>query len=172
MSPEMCEVAHSRGITVVTSSWPEAPIEGKFDSAAMLYSIGHIPSRAERGRALSKLNAHLVMGAAFYFDAFSILDESEWGPKVVKRFQAEHLDLQGYERGDVFYKKRKGTAMAFLHYFTEDEIVDELHRAGFEPSWVKYIGYATNPGEVQASAEQGCLMIKATKVREVITSDQ
>lgn len=164
MSPEMCEVSTERGVSAINASWLDAQLDQTFDAAAMLYSIGHIPSKADRIRSLIKLNAHLNIGAPFYFDAFSIADKNEWGPGIVQRFEEQHLDLHGYERGDVFYKRRSGEAIAFLHYFTADEIVSELRNAGFEVSWIRHIGYWQDAGIEKQSPAEGCFMVKAVKV--------
>ena len=167
LSPAMSAVASSRGVDVVASAWMDAQLDDRtFDAASLLYAIGHLPSSRQRLAALLKLNRHLKHGAPFYFDAFSVNDEYEWGPEVSRSHDSLDLQERGYERGDVFYRKTDGKAISFLHYFSESEIRDLLQAAGFEVGWIKYVGYAHHPGELVETPMKGSFVVKAVKVRD------
>ena len=90
---------------------------------------------------------------------------NEWGPLTIKVFEENNLEKHGYERGDVFYKKRGFNELAFLHYFEFNEINTLLEDTGFEIEWVKNIGYSKNPGQIVDSESEGNYLVKAIKTR-------
>ena len=91
------------------------------------------------------------------------MDVNEWGPNALENYFRNHLYEFGYERGDVFYKKVGGKALAYLHYFYQDEIHKLLHEAGFRVEYIKHIGYVHRSGELLAAANEGSLFIKAIR---------
>lgn len=163
ISAEMCQQAAERGYEVICSSWLDADLgTTKFDSASFLYAFGHLGDKTERISVLKKVYEHLRPGAHFYVDVFNAKDEHEWGPFAVKTFEEHNLADFGYERGDVFYKKNEGKEIAFLHYFTQEEIADLLHEVGFTNIRVHHIGYVRNSGELLED-HNGALFIIAEK---------
>ena len=70
---------------------------------------------------------------------------------------------QGYDRGDVFYKRKNGKEISFLHYFDEDQIRNLLEEVGFKDIFIKHISYRQRPGEILAAEEEGVLFIRAVK---------
>ena len=38
-----------------------------------------------------------------------------------------------------------------------------LEETGFEIEWIKYVGYAKNPGEITRSDKEGSFFVKAIK---------
>jgi hypothetical protein len=130
-----------------------------------LYAFGHIADRKNRVKSLKKINSYLKNGSPFYLDLFSLNNNNEWGPLTLNAFEENNLGKHGYEKGDVFYKKRGFIELAFLHYFEFNEIKTLLADAGFRIEWVKNIGYSKNPGQIVSSEREGNFLIKAIKTK-------
>ncbi|MEM6265650.1 MAG: methyltransferase domain-containing protein [Bacteroidota bacterium] len=163
ISKEMCKLAENRGITTLKSSWTEAelPEDHLFDAAVWLYAFGHTSSYELRLKALRKIRKQLKPGAPFLFDVFNLYNENEWGPKAVATYERMHLQKAGYEKGDVFYRRAEGTAIAYLHYFSEQEIRELLALAGFEVRSLFTIGYAKDSGQIKANTSEGFFFLHA-----------
>lgn len=167
LSPEMCEIAADKGLEVYCSRWLECELpDKKFDAATFLYAFGHISGRDNRLAAIKKINQHLEVGAPFFFDVFNLHDKNEWGPMALKAYEEDRLELFGYEKGDVFYKKNTGKTIVYLHYFEEQELYNLMEEAGFKIEYIKHIGYVKKPGELLYNEEEGALFVKAIKVSE------
>ena len=166
ISEEMCKIANSRGLRTYHQDWAndDAHIGEMFDSATFLYAFGHIANRNKRLKSLKKIHSYLKEGCPIYLDLFSLTNKNEWGPLAVKAFENNKLDKHGYERGDVFYKKRGFKELAFLHYFEMNEIEKLLKETGFEIKWIKYVGYSKNSGKLVNSEKEGNFLIKAIKI--------
>ena len=166
ISEEMCKIANSRGLRTYHQDWAndDAHIGEMFDSATFLYAFGHLANRKKRIKSLNKINSYLNMGCPLYIDLFSLNNINEWGPFAIRAFDNNNLNQYGYERGDVFYKKRGFKELAFLHYFEIDEIEDLFKETGFKIEWIKYIGYSKNSGELVNSEKKGNFLIKANKI--------
>lgn len=169
ISASMCEVASEKDINLLNSGWVDLQLpEGtKYCAAAWLYAFGHISAAEVREQALVKLNKHLKMNAPFMLDVFNLENKNEWGPKALRSYHQMNLGKYGYQPGDVFYKRTGGKEIAFLHYFTKDEIVDLLEKCGFKIENIWNIGYAKDAGEIKDSHTEGFLMIHAKKAREL-----
>tara|TARA_Y100000992_G_scaffold216530_1_gene149515 strand:- start:209 stop:1585 length:1377 start_codon:yes stop_codon:yes gene_type:complete len=166
ISEEMCKIANSRGLRTYHQDWAndDAHIGEMFDSATFLYAFGHIANRNKRLKSLKKIHSYLKEGCPIYLDLFSLTNKNEWGPLAVKAFENNKLDKHGYERGDVFYKKRGFKELAFLHYFEMNEIEQLFKETGFEIKWIKYVGYSKNSGKLVNSEKEGNFLIKAIKI--------
>jgi cysteine dioxygenase len=166
ISEEMCKIANSRGLRTYHQDWAndDAHIGEMFDSATFLYAFGHIANRNKRLKSLKKIHSYLNEGCPIYLDLFSLTNKNEWGPLAVKAFKNNKLDKHGYERGDVFYKKRGFKELAFLHYFEMNEIEKLFKETGFEIKWIKYVGYSKNSGKLVNSEKEGNFLIKAIKI--------
>lgn len=166
ISEEMCKIANSRGLRTYHQDWAndDAHIGEMFDSATFLYAFGHIANRNKRLKSLKKIHSYLNEGCPIYLDLFSLTNKNEWGPLAVKAFENNKLDKHGYERGDVFYKKRGFKELAFLHYFEMNEIEKLFKETGFEIKWIKYVGYSKNSGKLVNSEKEGNFLIKAIKI--------
>ena len=167
ISKEMCKIANSRGLRTYHQDWAnnDSHTGEMFDSATFLYAFGHIADRKNRVKSLKKINSYLKNGSPFYLDLFSLNNNNEWGPLTLKAFEENNLGKHGYEKGDVFYKKRGFIELAFLHYFEFNEIKTLLADAGFRIEWVKNIGYSKNPGQIVSSEREGNFLIKAIKTK-------
>lgn len=163
LSPEMCEVARQKGIETSCNSWKtyEYP-ENHFDVVSFLYAFGHVCSRQNRLEALKSIYRTLKPGGYLFFDVFNLDDKTEWGPNAMKAYQSLRLADAGYEKGDVFYKKENGNAVAYLHYFTEIEVRDMLDEAGFVTENIMHIGYVHQPGKILSDGN-GSLFVIARK---------
>lgn len=163
MSNEMCGLAAQKGIRTHHGTWMgvDMDADAQFDVATFLYAFGHIPTDELRRSTLRKLHQHLKPGARFYFDAFNVEDESEWGPKALAAYQNERMDKFGYEPGDVFYQKTGGAAIAFLHYFSEGKLRELLKDCGFSIASVRYVGYVRRSGEIVESPKEGFFFVEA-----------
>lgn len=162
ISPGMREVAASRGLKVHELLENVSNTE-KFDVATFLYAFGHLADSDRREYMLHAIHDRLTSRGVLYLDLFSIDNQNEWGPLAVKSFEEQELEKYGYERGDIFYRKVGSRAVAFIHYFSEEEARKLLKACGYEIEWVKYVGYAKNPGQLVLSAQQGNLFVKAMK---------
>ena len=165
LSPSMCKEAEKRGVHTICSKWIECDLGNQtFDIATFLYAFGHMPNAELRLKGLRKVHKHLKKNGSLYLDVFNREDQSEWGPKSDRLFDQGELEAMNYERGDIFYRKKGGKSISFLHYFTHLEIIDLLVQAGFEIAWVKHVGYVKKAGEFTENSNEGTLFIKATKV--------
>ena len=165
ISEEMCKIANSRGLRTYHQDWAndDSHIGEMFDSATFLYAFGHIANRENRLKSLKKINSYLNKNCPLYLDLFSLNNKNEWGPHATMAFEENNLGKHGYEKGDVFYKKRGFSELAFLHYFELNEIKTLLAKTGFKIEWVKNIGYSRNPGKIVDSEKEGNFLIKAIK---------
>lgn len=164
LSPEMCCQAQERNLTACPGDWLKVEVEDEaYDAATYLYAFGHIPTARERLLTLKKIHRKLRHGGLLFLDVFNREDPHEWGPRAVRSFEELELQRFGYQKGDVFYKKTEGEAVAFLHYFTQEEITDLLVDAGFALEQVVHVGYVHRSGEVLED-EKGSLFLRARKV--------
>lgn len=164
MSSEMVEIAQRRGIEVtagnVLTGVPPAGEEA-YDAITFLYAYGHLSNKEERAMALRQMHRWLKPGGRLYFDAFDIDDPNEWGHQAKSLHNTFQLDKQGYEQGDVFYRRRGGDALAFLHYSNAPALIEVLESIGFEVIRLERVGYAVSPGELVN--EGGNLFVEARK---------
>lgn len=164
ISKDMCEIAEERGLKTIVGNLVEVQLpEEQYDMATFLYAFGHISGHEARLGALKKIGGSLKKGGALYFDVFNVNNKNEWGPDALTYYREHNLHEYGYESGDVFYKKVGGKEIAYLHYFTEEEIEELLSEADFEVSFIKYLGYVKNSGQELDDEEQGSLFVKAVK---------
>ena len=164
MNPFMQEQAKEKELNSLHGDWLDIELEeNSFDTITWLYAFGHIPNYEERIEALEKIHRTLKPGAAFYFDVFNLNDPNEWGINALRVFRDYNLDYFGYERGDVFYKKKGSDELAFLHYFDEKKLIALLESMNFKIDWVKHIGYMQASGK-ELNSEEGCIFIKALKI--------
>lgn len=162
-SPEMAQLARNRGLHVLTGSWPDVELPaGQFDAAIVLSALGHVPSEEFRVRFLAKIREALVPDAHLFFDVLNLKDQTEWGPRIEWIHAAESLQLNGFDAGDVMYRKIGEPEICFYHYFTVEEISSLLTKSGFKLVRVLHIGYGRKSGEV-LSSEDGALLIEARK---------
>lgn len=161
---EMCEMSRKRGIKAYCSDWLNVEIpDNELDIITMLYAFGHVPDAKERIEFLEKVHEKLKMGGVFYFDVFNINDPYEWGNHALDVFKEYNLDFFGYEKGDVFYRRKEMNEVAFLHYFEEERLVALLESLRFKVEKVTHIGYMHNGGKI-LNGDEGKLFIKAIKV--------
>ena len=166
ISEEMCKIAESRGLRTYHQDWAndDSHTGEYFDSATFLYAFGHIADKDNRKKTLKKISSYLVDGGVLYIDLFSVNNTNEWGPLAKKYFEEKDLSKYGYDKGDVFYRKKNCNEIAFLHYFDLTEIEELFDISGFKIEWVKNVGYAKNPGEIVSSDAEGNYFIKARKI--------
>ena len=164
LSEEMCKVAEERGIHMHNAPWLKATLEeAPYDAITFLYAFGHIASAEDRRASLQKMADQLRVGGRLYIDVFNVDDHSEWGPSAVRVYDALQLDHLGYERGDVFYRKSGGKATAYLHYFSETEIIELVTSVGLKVVRTHHIGYTKRPGEILENSRDGVLFVIAEK---------
>lgn len=168
LSAEMVQKAQSRGIRAISGSWNDIalPQDGLYDAATFLYAFGHVADSDERKKALSKINSYLRKGGRLYFDVFNVNDALEWGASAVNTYDELSLGKSRYEKGDVFYQKAGGESIAFLHYFSEEEIEQLLHSTGFNVLDIRHVGYVKKAGEILDDTE-GTLFVIAEKTRDL-----
>ena len=165
ISAGMIETAKGRGVNARIGHWNEVQIEeDAYDSITFLYAFGHIPSEGERWKSLTKAFKALRPGGRLYFDVFNVDNPNEWGPEALHLFEELELANEGYERGDLFYKRHGGQTVAFLHYCSQEGIRSLVELCGFRVHDVHRIGYVDRPGEqLQQEEEGGNLLIFAEK---------
>lgn len=165
ISAGMIQTAKERGLDARIGHWNEVSIEeGMYDAVTFLYAFGHIPSKEERKKSLSKVFRALRPGGRFYFDVFNVDNPNEWGPEALTLFEELELANEGYERGDLFYKRHGGQIVAFLHYCTAEGIQALVESCGFDVCAVHRIGYVDRPGEkLEEEGKGGNLLIVAEK---------
>jgi len=153
-SPAMADRARARGIAVVDD--PAAAPPGAFDAAIVLYSLGVFADRAARLDILGHIRRALRPGGMFLFDAFNMDDRNDWGGLIAENFARGDLGAQGYDLGDVFYRRKSGTpGQGFVHYFSEAELRGLLAAAGFARVKIRQIGYKARIGTVDVGAREG-----------------
>ncbi|MCH1576049.1 MAG: methyltransferase domain-containing protein [Flavobacteriales bacterium] len=156
ISASMVEQARQRGVQARIGVWNECGADrGAYDAVTFLYAFGHIPSEKERRESLDKVFSALKPGGRFYFDVFNLDNANEWGPEALRTFKELKLSEEGYEQGDLFYKRHNGTSVSFLHYFTQDGITDMVEACGFDISGIHRIGYVEKCGKSLALGEEG-----------------
>ena len=165
ISKKMCDIAESRGLTTFHQDWAnnDDHIGIHFDVITFLYAFGHIGTEDARIRTLKKAASYLSEDGLFYTDVFSLKNKNEWGAFAEKAFEEKRLGKFGYDLGDVFYKKKGFEEIAFLHYFTIEELHDLFGKCGLKIVGMKYVGYARNPGQMVGSEEEGNIFIEAKK---------
>lgn len=169
ISLSMAEQAQERGVRTRIGHWNEMAIEpNQYGAVTFLYAFGHIPNAEERKKSLLKVSESLDAGGRFYFDVFNVENSFEWGPEAVRLYEELGLDQEGYEKGDLFYKRHGGQTVAFLHYCAEKDIVQLVESCGLQVTAVHKIGYVRRPGECLDAAElEGNLLIVAEKPRSI-----
>jgi len=141
---------------------PTDPLPGGptnvYDAVTCLYSFGHLPDLVARTRVLKRLFRLLRPGGKLFMDVFNVLDShNEWGPDIANAFRELHLEDEGYDMGDIFYK-RTGPghrSLSFLHYFSRMELVDLLKDCGFTIERFFTVGYGHEAGRVLEESDNG-----------------
>ena len=90
-------------------------------------------------------------------------DKYEWGETIRAEHEQRQLAKQGYDLGDIFYRKIGDDNICFWHAFTCQEIDQLLCKAGFAVETVVYIGYMNDPGEILTNSKDGAILIKAVR---------
>jgi ubiquinone/menaquinone biosynthesis C-methylase UbiE/predicted metal-dependent enzyme (double-stranded beta helix superfamily) len=160
---EMADQAQKRGVQVEVASLIDIELRphwSSFDAITLLYAFGHLPNRGIRMQILKTAHRMLRSGGQLIFDVFDAADPGEWGPDAIRQFEEQRLGSQGYEKGDVFYKRTKGEELAFMHYCDRKTLEGVILEAGFESVEMTIIGYDQNSGE---EAETGKLFVVAKK---------
>ena len=163
MCEEMATQAAERNVDVQVASLrhPEKFVQASsYDAVTLLYAYGHLPDRETRRSVIEASLSLLNPGGRFYFDAFDVQDEHEWGPDALQQFHDQRLGPQGYEEGDVFYRRTRGEHVAFLHYCSSDRLKSLMEEAGFEDIEMTTIGYDQ---EVGVEAHNGKLFVSGRK---------
>lgn len=165
ISASMVSEARKKGVNARIGIWNECTVEqNAYDAVAFLYAFGHIPTVAERRKSLEKVWRSLRSGGRFYFDVFDVENPNEWGPEAIRLFDTLDLASEGYERGDLFYRRHHGEAVAFLHYCTASGIEELVTSCGFRILEMHRIGYADRSGEALSHDEaEGNLLLVAEK---------
>lgn len=163
MCKEMATQATARGLDVQVASLrhpAEFMTETAFDAVTLLYAYGHLPNRMTRQNIIQASFDMLKPGGVFYFDAFDAEDEHEWGPEALQQFQEQRLGPQGYEEGDVFYRRARGEHVAFLHYCSSARLRELMQTAGFVDIEMTTIGYDQSVG---VESHNGKLFVSGRK---------
>ena len=163
ISEKMIQESNARGLRTklgdITSL--EFDFDQNYDCITYLYAFGHLTCRSDRVEALKKCKSHLHSGGVFFADLFCVRNVFEWGDEIQRIHAKYRLEEQGYEPGDVFYKRSEGEHRAFLHYFTREEIVDLFQEAGFEHIEIHKIGYTQRSGQLHDTSDEGMYWVKA-----------
>jgi SAM-dependent methyltransferase len=163
ISAEMAELSRSRGFDVIEGSWPDVELPNhNFDSALVLSAFGHVPTQEMRVKFLQRIAQALSPNAPLFFDVLNLNDQNEWGPKLVSLFATESQSENGFDLGDVLYRKIGEPEVCFYHYFTSEEIQSLLSQSGFELTKLWCIGYGDHFGEVMDSGN-GAFLVQAKK---------
>lgn len=156
ISASMAEQARGRDVSTRIGHWNHMSVEqDRYDAATFLYAFGHIPSLDERRKSLMKVTESLKSGGRFYFDVFNVENPKEWGPEATEIYDDLNLGREGYERGDLFYKRHDGQTVAFLHYCSSEGIVKLVEECGLNVLQVHRIGYVERPGETLSELQEG-----------------
>ncbi len=137
-------------------------LDQTYDCITYLYAFGHLTCREDRLEVLRKCKKHLNPGGVFFADLFCLRNIFEWGGEIQQLHEKYSLEEQGYDSGDIFYKRCGGQYRAFLHYFTREEIQALFLEAGFENVEIQKIGYTNRSGELHDTSEEGMYWIKAS----------
>lgn len=167
VSEAMCTAARQRGLNAFQGPW-EAGCrlpDVLFDAAFYLLAFGLFSERAQRQQALDLASEALRKGALLFIDVLNLKDNHEWGPQIEKLFHDESLADEGYNLGDVFYRRTGKDEISFTHYFSDSEMKELLESAGFDLQSVLCIGYGQHTGQVLDSLDQGTLLFIARKQR-------
>jgi ubiquinone/menaquinone biosynthesis C-methylase UbiE len=132
-----------------------------YDCITYLYAFGHLTCREDRLEVLRKCKKHLNPGGVFFADLFCLRNIFEWGGAIQKLHEKYSLEEQGYNSGDIFYKRYGGQYRAFLHYFTREEILALFQDAGFEFIEIQKIGYTNRSGQLHDTSDEGMYWVKA-----------
>lgn len=164
VSEKMCEEARNKGLQVHCSDILDLDIEkmGTFDAITYLYAFGHLSSRNDRISVLSSVKKMLNEGGTFYADLFCLNNIHERGGAIQALHSSLRLPSQGYESGDIFYRRKNGAATAYLHYFTRDEVYDLFESAGFTNVQIQKVGYTIDSGKLHSSPNEGMYFVKAS----------
>ncbi len=160
---DMSDQAKARGLSVRVGSLrdPSTWLEKEaFDAVTLLYAYGHLPNEEIRQGVIQSAFDMLKPGGRFYFDAFDVADPNEWGPEAISQFEMQRLYNQGYESGDVFYRRAKGEHLAFLHYCTANQLEEMMGASGFCNIQLTTIGYDQSSG---VESSEGKLFVSGTK---------
>jgi SAM-dependent methyltransferase/predicted metal-dependent enzyme (double-stranded beta helix superfamily) len=165
ISASMVVQAKERGVEARIGIWNECDVsDGQYDAVAFLYAFGHIPTERERRLSLMKVGKALRPGGRFYFDVFNVENPNEWGPEAMRLFEELELDKEGYEAGDLFYKRHDGDCVAFLHYCTPAGIIALVAECGLQVVETHRVGYVERPGEaLNGTNPEGNLLIVAER---------
>ena len=162
--PSMCRLAGRRWLRAICAAWEQAEIKppAPFDAITFIGWFGHIPCSEERRRALVKANGLLREGSCLYVDVLDSHDPNHcWGPDTLSSYSRHGLDQNGYERGDVFYRKRGSEAAAFYHCFDEEELTGILEAAGFRVDRIWRVGLDR---DAESGGIEGKILVRAEKV--------
>ena len=163
LSEAMAQQATARGVNTRVGSLSSIASEldlPAFDAVTLLYAYGHLPDEASRLKVLCSAHAMLRKGGFLIFDAFDIADDNEWGPAALAQFEHQRLASQGYEVGDVFYRRNQGEEQAFLHYCTQEGLMALVQKAGFTILEMITVGYDNASGK---EANNGKLFVVAQR---------
>lgn len=156
ISHSMVAQARQRGIEARIAVWNEVDAgRDRYDAVTLLYAFGHIPSEEERRRSLRKVSEVLRPGGRFYMDVFNVENPKEWGPEALHLFEELKLEEEGYESGDLFYRRHEGRGVAFLHYCTPTGIAAMVEECGLRIVREHRIGYTHRPGETLSAGDPG-----------------
>lgn len=163
ISRSMCELAVERGINMQCGALAtmDLQFDRQFEVITYLYAFGHLIDEAERLSTLIKARELLAPGGVFFADLFCLRNVHEWGKAIQESHQMLKLQAQGYAPGDIFYKRSDGDELAFLHYFTREEIEDLFARAGFNTVHIRKVGYTKYSGELHDLSEEGMYWVQA-----------
>lgn len=164
ISKQMIIESTARGLQAqcgdITS--PLFQLHKSFDCITYLYAFGHLTCREDRLEVLRKCKKHLNPGGVFFADLFCLRNIFEWGDEIQQLHKKYSLEDQGYDSGDIFYKRCGGQYRAFLHYFTREEIQALFLEAGFENIEIQKIGYTNRSGELHDTSDEGMYWVKAS----------
>ena len=165
ISASMVEKAKEKGVQGRIGHWNEIHMDtDAYDAVTFLYAFGHIPSIEDRRKSLTKVASVLRPGGRFYFDVFNVANPNEWGPAATRLFEELNLEQEGYERGDLFYKRHGGDTVAFLHYCSASGISALAEECGLRVLDIHRIGYVERPGErLMKGEETGNLLLVCEK---------
>lgn len=165
ISSAMCDAARERGLNAVQGSWETGSVEleAEFDAVLYLLAFGLLSTIEQRKAALNLANKALNKGGHLFIDVLNLDDLDEWGPRIKELFSQEALSTQGYDIGDVFYRRVGEHEVSFTHYFTKSEMSDLLQQAGFDVCSISNIGYGSYPGELLDRSNSGNMLFIARK---------
>lgn len=165
ISSAMCDAARERGLKAIQASWETGSIEleVRFDAILYLLAFGLLSTIEQRIAALNQASWALNKGGLLFIDVLNLDDPDEWGPKIKELYFQEELSSQGYDIGDVFYRRVGEHEVSFTHYFTKSEMADLLQQAGFDVCSVSNIGYGSNPGALLDRSNSGNMLFIARK---------